>query len=90
MDGVVLFIMPKKMFKLQPLIHTVICLNFSEKIKLKNRVWNFKIKAEKLFEAGIKDLWKKKRFVKWDHSRGINFLKTMKNKEFRFIMIIHS
>ena len=38
----------------------VICLNFNEKIKLKNRVWCLKIKAEQLFEVGIKDLWKKK------------------------------
>ena len=90
MDGIALFSMPKLMFKLQSLLHTVVCLNFSVKLKLKNRVRHLKIKAEKLFEVGIKDLWKKKRFVKWDHSRGINFLKTMKNKEFRFIMIIHS
>ena len=60
MDGVVLFIMPKKMFKLQSLLHTVVCLNFSVKLKLKNRVRHLKIKAEKLFEVGIKDLWKKK------------------------------
>lgn len=49
-----------------------------------------KIKAEKLFEVGIKDLWKKRRFVKWAHSKGINFLKKMNDKEFRFIMIVHS